>query len=78
MSATKDSVEDLREARAHLDDGHVEERPAQADGERGGGHDGGAREEPDGHREGGDGVAAGDDSRLQRHEQPWAPQKKTS
>jgi len=54
----------------YLDDGDVEERAAEADGEGGGGHDGRAGQEPHGHGERRHLVPARDDPRLQRHEQP--------
>ena len=53
----------------YLDDGDVEERAAEADGEGGGGHDGRAGQEPHGHGERRHLVPARDDPRLQRHEQ---------
>lgn len=54
----------------YLDDGDVEERAAEADGQGGGGHDGRAGQEPHGHGERGHLVPARDDPWLQRHEQP--------
>jgi hypothetical protein len=56
---------------AYLDDGDVEEDAAQTDGDGGGGHDRGACDEPDAHRDGRQLVPARDDPRLQRHEQAW-------
>lgn len=59
----------------YLDDGDMEERAAEADGQGRGGHDGGAGQEPHGHGERGHLVPARDDPRLQRHEQPCTDTK---
>ena len=59
-----------REGFVYLDDGDMEERAAEADGQGGGGHDGRAGQEPHGHGERGHLVPARDDPWLQRHEQP--------
>lgn len=53
----------------YLDNGDLQERPAEADGEGRGGHDDGAGDEADEHGVDGGGAAAREDPRLQRHEQ---------
>lgn len=57
-------------AKCYLDEGDVQERAAEPDGEGGGEHDGRAGEEAHGHGVRRHLVPARDDPGLQRHEQP--------